>query len=91
MAWLGRRYIERTRKPQGASSEHDVRGVGGDFGYLPVEEVAEHIQNNWYTYYARALGEEDVRVFAVGGGDDRSLRSEADRTRRNNLVNLPDC
>ncbi len=38
MAWLGRRYILRTRKQAGASSEHEVKGVGGEFGYLPVEK-----------------------------------------------------
>ena len=88
---MATRYIVASRKRPGTSEERFIEGVCGEFGYLPKQSVHDHIRDGLHTYYSRASGVNDVLVRAMGSGADCYIQTDADKTKANNLVNLPDC
>ena len=85
------RYIVASRKRAGTSEERYIEGACGEFGYLPKQTIHDHIRGSIHTYYTKALGVNDALVRAMGSGEDRYIETTADKTKANNLVNLPDC
>lgn len=85
------RYINRSHKNRGCSSEAEIVGVCGDFGYRTKQQVHDDIKQGKWTYWSTAPGVPDALVQARGEGPNRYIQTEADGKAKNNLVNLPDC
>ena len=88
---MATRYITCSLKKQNCGEEREIDGVGGVFGYLEKQTVHDHIKSELHTYYSRAAGAPDVEVYAAGSGPDRYIQTKSDLSKKNNLVNLPDC
>jgi hypothetical protein len=55
------------------------------------EDAIRDIERGDYSYYVEAPGVGPVDIEVVPGSNGKYLRTERDRTTRNNLDDLPDC
>ncbi len=94
---MATRYILKSRKERNCSSEKEIVGIcgvevdGTDFPFYTKETIHDHIKSGLHVYWSRAAGVPDAKVFQAGAGADRYIQTDADLTRKNNLINLPDC
>jgi len=53
-------------------------------------QAIREIENYTYRYYVR-IGYDEVDLHVVDGQNGKYLRTDPDKTERNNLLELPDC
>ncbi|WP_367180713.1 DUF3892 domain-containing protein [uncultured Parasphingopyxis sp.] len=76
-------------------SDRRIQGVGGSWGYHPIDAAISNIRFGYNTYYTRAPGvlsprvEVMVREHPVSGRP--FLTTDPDGHLNNNLLSLPEC
>lgn len=87
-ALVTRRKITKTKK------ENDVIEALCNSFYLwsPVKkaDAISHIEKGTHEYFVNIDGNE-VDIHVAGSGKDKYLRTDSDKTKKNNLLELPDC
>ncbi|MCC5907831.1 MAG: DUF3892 domain-containing protein [Balneolaceae bacterium] len=57
---------------------------------VSTSQAIREIENKTYRYYVR-IGFDEVDIHVVNGANGKYLRTDRDKTERNNLLELPDC
>ena len=79
--------VYRTRKDQWGN----IVALGGEFGVISHSDAILSIERGIDLYYVPLDGGAGAIVEVAEGGLGKYLRSNWDRSGRNNLVDLPDC
>ena len=81
--------VERTQK----ASDNDILALCGDWtpqGKVPKSTAIDWIERGLHRFYVQ-YSNRAVWVHVVNGPTGKYLRTDADNTTRNNLLDLPDC
>lgn len=84
------RKVTRTRK----DSDGDILALCGDGAFWSPRErqdAISDIEGNHHRYFVDVQGVGEVDIHVVKGTTGKYLRTDPDRTSRNNLDDLPDC
>ena len=83
-------YITASRKGD-ASEEHEIVGVCGDWGgYATKAKVYDSIEAG-NVFFSQRPPAPNVLVEQLVVNGQKCIRTKADKTKINNLLNLPDC
>ena len=86
---MSRRKVTRSRKDR----DGDITALCSGENWSPrlKRDAIDDIENNRYSYYVDVSGTGPVDIHVVRGSNGKYLRTDPDRTSRNNLDDLPDC
>ncbi len=87
---MARRKVTRSRKDQ----DGDITALcnSGEFWSPRLKRDAiSDIESGTHSYYVDVPGTGPVDIRVVNGSNGKYLRTDPDKTSRNNLDDLPDC
>ena len=87
---MARRQVTRTKK---TANNHIAAlcNPGATWSPRTKRDAVRDIDSGAHRYYVIVAGQEvDIHTFSDSDGD-RHLRTDPDKTKRNNLLELPDC
>ena len=82
---------DRRVTQSGKDRDGDITALCGVWGRALKATAIREIDDRVHRYFVRLSGGADVDVVVVNGRSGRYLRTDPDRTSRNNLDDLPDC
>ena len=82
---MANRQVTRTGKTSG-----DITALCGGWGRANKTEAIRDIETGTHSYFVHEITP-PTAVSVVNGPNGKYLRSDADRTSKNNLDNLPNC
>lgn len=83
-----KRQVTSTRKENGV-----ITAICNSSAWWPPvssSQAIREIENKTYRYFVR-VGFDEVDIHVVDGANGKYLRTDPDKTERNNLLELPDC
>jgi hypothetical protein len=84
---MATREVKRT----GKDDKNDITRLCGDGWSVTKADAIRQIEGRTYTYEVRVPRTGTVDVKVVSGPTGKYLRTDPDKTRKNNLLELPDC
>lgn len=87
---MARRQVTRSRKDR----DGDITALckpGEVWSPRQKRDAIEDIESRRHSYYVDVPGKGPVDIHVVRGSTGKYLRTDPDKTTRNNLDDLPDC
>lgn len=87
---MARREVTRSRK----DSDGDITALcktGEAWSPRNKRDAIDDIETERHSYFVDVTGVGEVDIHVVNGPNGKYLRTDPDRTSRNNLDDLPDC
>ncbi len=86
---MASRQVERT----GKDSDGDITALCGGWGRASKQQAIQDIERGTHNYWVQVAGVGPVNVVVMPGDARRGkyLRTDPDKTTRNNLNDLPNC
>lgn len=83
------RKVERTGKDR----DGDITALCDGWGRTPKQQAIREIESRTHNYWVQVAGVGPVKVVVMPGDARRGkyLRTDPDKTTRNNLSDLPNC
>ena len=77
----------------GKDNQGDITALcnTASWGIVSKANAISHIDNGTHRYYVLYTDNTEVDVVVVNGSTGRYLRTDPDKTTRNNLDDLPNC
>lgn len=75
----------------GKDRDGDITALCGSFGRASKAQAIADIRQDPKAYYVQVSGVGAVDIRVVNGASGPYLRTDPDKTSRNNLDDLPDC
>ena len=84
------RQVKCINKTEHYSRHEKIRYIGGDWGKVAESDAIRQIENGLYSYFVR-VGTYTANVIIASYLGRKYLKTDADTTTVDNLLNLPEC
>lgn len=88
---MARREVKCINKTDRPNPWERIRTIGGLWGKQEQQKAVQDIESKTHDYFVVRAGREVAVVVARSRFDNKYLKTAADSTETNNLLELPEC
>jgi hypothetical protein len=87
---MASRQVKCINRTYRAGRHEQIKSIGGDWGITSEGAAINDIKNGIHTYYVK-IGYNQVKIIIATHLGHEYLKTEADNTFIDNLLDLPEC